>query len=456
MKKGIFQVFSSNVIFMIFGALTNFLLPKFLSIDSYASIRTYLLYTSYAGLLTFGFTEGMYIKYGGHSFHQVIEMGLEKNRSTMIAFQGGIALAIGIIGAFVQNKILVLVAIGVFSTNISNYFLNFATAIGDFKTYSILTSFSKITNFIFNLVLIFFVGTDSAVLYIGLLIIIELVMAVYYLAVMKDRGCSHFIQFRFYWSEAKYCIGTGFVLMIGNMMSNIFVGIDQWFVKLLMTTHDFAMYSFAISMERMITLLISPISLVLYNAFCKKMSDEKRMKILEYSFIWSMLLIASVFPMKLIVQLFIPNYSDAINVGVVLFVGQVVSCLISCIYINAYKALKMQKQFMVQMIKICMISIAMNSILYFLFRNMISIAIGTLLTKLIWLYLCERELPDYSYSIKQNLVLLALLIVGIVAGIFLSVFAGIALFAVAYITLLFLFFRSRTIELIREVFSPFL
>ena len=51
LKKGIFSVFSANVINMIFKVLTSLLLPKYLSIDAYAQIKTYELYLNYVGFL---------------------------------------------------------------------------------------------------------------------------------------------------------------------------------------------------------------------------------------------------------------------------------------------------------------------------------------------------------------------------------------------------------------------
>ena len=41
------------------------MLPKYLSIETYAGLKTFLLYTSYVGILHFGYVDGIYIRYGG-------------------------------------------------------------------------------------------------------------------------------------------------------------------------------------------------------------------------------------------------------------------------------------------------------------------------------------------------------------------------------------------------------
>ena len=48
MKNGIIKVMAANIINLIVGILTSFLLPKFLPVESYAIIKTYALYITYS------------------------------------------------------------------------------------------------------------------------------------------------------------------------------------------------------------------------------------------------------------------------------------------------------------------------------------------------------------------------------------------------------------------------
>ena len=65
LSKGIQMVFITNVIGMLFSLITNFALPKYTSIETYAEIRTYQLYVTYIGVLHLGYIDGVYLKYGG-------------------------------------------------------------------------------------------------------------------------------------------------------------------------------------------------------------------------------------------------------------------------------------------------------------------------------------------------------------------------------------------------------
>ena len=44
LQKGIIAVFLANAINVLFSLATNFLLPKFLSVESYAGIKEFQLY----------------------------------------------------------------------------------------------------------------------------------------------------------------------------------------------------------------------------------------------------------------------------------------------------------------------------------------------------------------------------------------------------------------------------
>lgn len=62
MQKGIVAVLIANLVNVAFSLATNFLLPKYLSIESYAGIKEFQLYVSYVGLFHLGFVDGIYLK----------------------------------------------------------------------------------------------------------------------------------------------------------------------------------------------------------------------------------------------------------------------------------------------------------------------------------------------------------------------------------------------------------
>ena len=73
MQKGIVAVLIANLVNVAFSLATNFLLPKYLSIESYAGIKEFQLYVSYVGLFHLGFVDGIYLKYGGKTLGKDVD-----------------------------------------------------------------------------------------------------------------------------------------------------------------------------------------------------------------------------------------------------------------------------------------------------------------------------------------------------------------------------------------------
>ena len=65
MGKGIIVILIANILNMVFGLATGFILPKYLSVETYAIIKTFQLYLSFVGLFHMGYADGMYLRYGG-------------------------------------------------------------------------------------------------------------------------------------------------------------------------------------------------------------------------------------------------------------------------------------------------------------------------------------------------------------------------------------------------------
>ena len=81
--------------------------------------------------------------------------------------------------------------------------------------------------------------------------------------------------FQFSFEEFIANIKTGLPLTLGNFSSVLLTSIDRWFVKYLMDTVQFAQYSFAVSTEGIVNVALTPITITLYNYFCKHDNIEE-------------------------------------------------------------------------------------------------------------------------------------------------------------------------------------
>ncbi|MCH5279913.1 MAG: oligosaccharide flippase family protein [Lachnospiraceae bacterium] len=450
MKKGIIQIFLGNLIFLIFGILNNFILPKYLSVDSYALIKTYLLYISYASLLAGGYVEGMFLYYGGKTVEETYHLKFGNNFHTFFWFQGVISLLVFLIGVLLKKYIILLFAIGVFTTNIVSYFKNYSTAVGEFKIYSVSTSIEKILVFIFNAAFIFMFRADNYILYVAVIMVVSIIEIIYFFIKLEGKQKGLFSG-NFKLNEITHCMNMGVILLIGNSISALFVGIDQWFVKFLMANTDFALYSFAVSMERIVVIFITPITTVLYNFFCKKNEDSQVAFVRETLVLWGFAILMAVFPLIWVVKTFIPNYADALSVTAILFCGQALNCIINGVYVNVLKAQKRQKQFLIQMIMMTILAIILNIIAYYIVGNIVGLAYATLITKIIWLIICQIECKEYRYSMNVNIALILLIICFIFCSIINNYILGGLLYLLIFLVITMVFMRNSFIKVIIEV-----
>lgn len=69
--KNIIMVCLSNGLTILVGLFMGFILPKNISVDSYANYQIYNLYIAYAGFFHFGLVNGIYIKYGKYDYEDI-------------------------------------------------------------------------------------------------------------------------------------------------------------------------------------------------------------------------------------------------------------------------------------------------------------------------------------------------------------------------------------------------
>ena len=182
-KKGMMYVFIANVINLIISLFTGFVLPKLLSIDSYANIKLFQLYITYIGILHFGFADGMYLKNGGKSIDNVNRKEILDEFKTFKIFQFVINIIAIIVSILLKNEMLLFCSIVILPINIGNYIRNLYQAIGEFKRYSRFTNINTLLIFAINIILLLIVKTDNYYIYIISYIVIYFV---YWLIIEKE------------------------------------------------------------------------------------------------------------------------------------------------------------------------------------------------------------------------------------------------------------------------------
>lgn len=447
LSKGILQVIIANIINLIISIGNGFLLPKFLSLESYAALKTFLLYTSYIGILHLGYVDGIYIKYGGESISVIDTKEFTKEKRVLSIFQLGITLPIVLIAFLIGDSNLLFAAISILPINMMFFFKFIYQATGEFKEYRRITNLSSILIFALNLFSLFIIKTDLSLWYIGIQVAISFAVWVYYENRNKSVRISNKISLKEMWTCLSENIHLGIIIMLGNFMGVWITSIDRWFVKILYSVADFAYYSFAVTMLRLINVVVTAFSITLYNFFCKKPGDEEIAILRKIVLVVGAAIIAIIFPLEFVIQTCLEKYIYAIPIIKVLFIAQFVLIEINAVYLNLYKALNLQKKYLIRMIIITITAFSLNGIIGYMWNDIIAYAVATFLTAFTWLVLCQIDLPEYKMAHTEWLYLLLTISAYFITNHF-NIWIGMIIYVGWVIIETFLFFPREIKQLL--------
>lgn len=448
-KKGIIYVFVANVISLLISLFTGFVLPKILSIETYANIKLFQLYVTYIGILHLGFADGMYLRIGGKDIETLDKKEILEEFKTFKIFQFIVAVISIVISICIKNEILLLCAIVILPINIANYLRQVYQAIGQFKKYSRFTNINTILIFIVNLFLLFIVKTDYYRAYIfGYIIVYVIYWILIEIETRKLFGNEKVKADKKYFVQD---IKSGFLLMIGNFCNVIFTSIDRLLVQNLLGTIQFAYYSFAVSVENLMNVFITPISTVMYNYFCNNKEKEKIVNVKMYILLFASVIIAVIFPAKFIVDVWLTKYKDALNVLFLLFAAQYIAIMVRCVHVNLYKAEKKQNKYFKIMVIVVILSIILNIIAYKISKTINAIAIATQITNIIWFIIGEYEFKNYRLKISDYIYTFFIMIAFLICGLALNAIIGMIIYCFIVVILAISLEKDTVIKVIEEI-----
>lgn len=431
LKKGIYVIFKANVISLVFNLLTSFLLPKYLSVEAYAAIKTFQLYVTYVGLLHLGYADGMYLKYGGSDIEKLDGCSLKTDIHTMVLFQIWVSIISALASLILKDPIWVAFSISIFPLNIASYYKLLFQATGEFDKYGKITNITTFAAFFANVVLLFVLDCrTNGMLYIAFYVLVDFVVLIILERAIQEEFHLKKYHASFDFKVLDSNVENGILLMLGNLSTAIFTGMDRWFVKFLLDTASFAQYSFAVSIENFLNVAVTPISVTLYNYFCTHKSKEDQLCLLRYIMIFGAVLPICLFPAKFILEHYLTHYLNAVNIIVFLFAAQSYAIVNKCIYINLYKAQRKQMRYFSKLIIAIGAGFAFNVLFYILLKEKVAFAIGTMFSNILWFVLSVLDFPELKISAKEYIYLALESLMLIVFGSFVNSILGFLAFSI--------------------------
>lgn len=450
--KGIVAVLIANIINMFFNVVTNFALPKYLSIDSYSYIKTFQLYSGYIGIFALGYSDGMYIKYGGRNLNEIGKNEIEKGLGTLRVLMLLESLLFIVASQFLHNTVFKFFVFTLLSVNTIGYYKNLFQAIGEFRLYSRILNVSTILKFISDMMLLFLIRTDNFKFYLLGYVLIDLLIWIlleYYFQNSYKTEIKNFLTF-------DYCllldnIKTGFLLMVGNFSSILLTGMDRWFIKWKMSNIEFAQYSFAVSLEGFLNVAITPVTVTLYNYFCNHDEEKTVVSIRRIMFIFASLLIAAAFPAKFVIELLLDKYLESLKPLFILFGAQLFFTPNKAIYINLYKAKGQQSIYFRRLLSVLMFGFASNYILFQLYGFKESFAYATMLSAIFWITRSIFDFKEYRFELKEVFFCICVIAVFLICGFSMNAIVGMMVYVGTVGVLAFCVFREEIIMAMSKI-----
>lgn len=452
LKKGLMYVFLANLLNLCISLIKGFVLPKYLSIEAYAMIQSYLLYVSYIGLLHFGYLDGLYLKYGGQKFENIDALEINLARGNTILLQLLFTIPAIVISLILKNYVLLFFSLSILPVNIVTLYKNLFQATGLFKTYGRLLNVTTLLSFIGTLILLFFFHLESAFYYIFILVFVDyLIWILLEINLFKKYKIPFKLQFSLK-NLAKH-IKSGFVLMLGNFSSIMMTSMDRWFIKILLTVEEFAYYSFAVRVENLITVFITPVITTMYNYFCQTKDTKNIKNITKTCLLVGLCLIGCAFPVKFILETFLTKYYDSSAIIFLLFSTQALYLIIKGVYVNIYKSRKEQNKYFKQLVLVIIIGFLLNLLLINIFHNTICVALATLISVLIWFGICLFSIPEIRLGFKELIVLVISLILYNFLGFYVNSYIGFIIYYGCLLMLLIIFMKDTLIQFLNIIKS---
>lgn len=453
LSKGIMMVLIANIINMVVGVLSSLILPKYLSISSYAAIKEYQLYLSYVGILHFGYNDAMYLRYGGKDINEINKEEVIHSLSIIRLYILFVVL-IGVLASFaIDNEILLCVSVVTAPTIMLSYYQFLYQASGEFKRYGHLLNIVSVGTFAINIALIFIVKTDYYMLYLICYVTLSI-----FTCLLVEHSFGKLIgksvaSIYFRCSDLLLGMKNGILLTLGNFSSTLMTTMDRWFVKILMSTISFAQYSFAVSIENFLNVLISPITVTLYNYFCTHKEQSEVDRIRKIVIIFASIIIAAAYPARLLLEIYLDKYIESADTITLLFASQLFYVVNKGIYVNLYKSRGQLRKYFFDLVLVIIFGFVANCLLYMIMNSKESFAIATLASAAFWLALCIYRNKDVS--INEEIYMLIELGIFLFTGLTLSPIIGFALYIVSTLICMSLFLHDSCKE-IRTISASFI
>nr|WP_160247972.1 hypothetical protein [Bifidobacterium psychraerophilum] len=305
---------------MLLSAMTALLVPRVLGIDEFGYWQLFMFYSSYVGFFHFGVNDGIYLINGGTPRSKLNKRAINTQFIIVSVFQTFLALILFFAAgqeSFVHERVFVLQATAVFFVlnNLSNFLGFLFQAMNETKLYSFSVIVDRLS-FLVPLVYFLFSAEQNFESYIAAYVISKTLCLAYCCYNARDILTAGLNSPKTGVHDTAVNIRAGFKLMLANISSMLILGITRFLIDANFGIRVFGKISFALSLVIFFLTFISQGSLVLFPALRQSGKTELERFFSNIRDLMSLLLpliYLLYYPMVWLMDLWLPNYQDALN-----------------------------------------------------------------------------------------------------------------------------------------------
>lgn len=324
--KNISYSFTANITSMLISVLMIIFMPKFLEVQDYSIWQLYIFYSSYLGFFHFGWLDGIYLRYGGYEFEQLDKLKFSNQLYSLFLFEVIITVILLSyiyfeLADLLQKEILIFVSLlllPVILYTFSSFILQITNRI---KEYAKLILFERLT-FVCFVALYLVCGFRS---YIGLFYIdlFGKILAMFFgVYLIKDILIFNFAKFTDVATEIYENISVGSKLLFANIASLLILGIIRFGISQYWDVVTFGKISLALSIANFLMVFINAVSVVLFPALKRIADNELKIVYQKIDMVLTIILLGLLviyYPLKYILNWWLPQYADSLMYVSILF-----------------------------------------------------------------------------------------------------------------------------------------
>lgn len=460
--REIFFIYVANGLNLLSGILTGFFIPKYIGVYQYGYYMVFTFYAVYVGFFHFGFNDGVYVAYGNYDYDRLPK---EKFR-TYFWFLLFVQLIIAgflmtVIRSTVPNpvnyRIYLLIVMNQVLLNMISFFSYIYQITRRLKTYSLFLIVSKLV-FIISLFSLFYFHVTNHLYFIGQITIINLLLLGMYLVLSRDLVMGNRLSLRELSGEIKRLISGGFLIMSGNFMALLVLGVGRFFIERFFSIRSFSMYSFAISFLAIFFILFDAFSTVLYPYLARHPRENQIIcyeRVRSGFLIISGLFMATFFVVSVVVNRYLPAYTPALGLLMVIYPVMLFKGQISIICTNYYKVMRYQGDFTINGIVGFILTLIFTAGAYWLYRSPFAIACATTIAFYLWTFYSDWyfQRKIRIRFVKDHIFQMALTMTFLFCGFRFPWQYGLCIYLLIYMTLITTFYSKELNGLIKDRFQ---